>query len=145
MKDIKVGLQLYSVREQLEADMDATLEAVKKAGYDYVEFANFYGRSAEQVKELLDKHGLECISVHRRCEPFLADAELNIHELKTVGARYCAIPWMSTDRQKGHAEYGIATDVIKKTSALLKENGIQLMYLHQRVFHSDKKLILGNL
>jgi hypothetical protein len=36
---MKVGVQLYSVRDHMEADMRGTLQAVKDMGYDYVEFA----------------------------------------------------------------------------------------------------------
>ena len=38
MKKFKVGVQLYSVRDAMEKDMDATLKAIKEMGYDYVEF-----------------------------------------------------------------------------------------------------------
>ena len=34
MKDFKVGLQLYSVRDEMEKDMEATLKAVKEMGYE---------------------------------------------------------------------------------------------------------------
>ena len=60
MKKFKVGLQLYSVRQDMEQDMDKTLGAVKAMGYDYVEFAGYFGKSAEEIKALLDKHGLQC-------------------------------------------------------------------------------------
>ncbi len=36
---LKVGLQLYSIRDTMKADMDAAFKAVKKMGCDYVEFA----------------------------------------------------------------------------------------------------------
>lgn len=39
MKNLKVGLQLYSIREDMEKDMDAALKAVRDMGYEYVEFA----------------------------------------------------------------------------------------------------------
>ena len=55
MKNFKVGLQLYSVREDMEKDMEATLKKVKEIGYDYVEFAGYFGHTAEQVREWLDK------------------------------------------------------------------------------------------
>ena len=58
MKKFKVGLQLYSVRDAMEKDMDAALKAVKEMGYDYVEFAGYFGKTAEEVKALLDKNGL---------------------------------------------------------------------------------------
>ena len=42
MKKFKVGIQLYSIRDEMEKDMDATLKAVKEMGYDCVEFAGFF-------------------------------------------------------------------------------------------------------
>ena len=42
MKKFKVGVQLYSVRDAMEKDMDATLKAIKEMGYDYVEILEHY-------------------------------------------------------------------------------------------------------
>ena len=44
MKQFKVALQLYSVRDDMAKDMEGTLKAVKDMGYDYVEFADVYKR-----------------------------------------------------------------------------------------------------
>ena len=44
------GLQLYSVRDMTDKDLDGTLKKVAEIGYRYVEFAGFFGHSAEQVK-----------------------------------------------------------------------------------------------
>ena len=46
MKDFKVGIQLYSVRDHMNQDFYGTLKAIKNAGYDYVEFAGYFGKSA---------------------------------------------------------------------------------------------------
>ena len=59
MKQFKVGLQLYSVRDAMAADFEGTLQAVKDMGYEYVEFAGYFGRTAEQIKEILDRIGLK--------------------------------------------------------------------------------------
>ena len=48
MKKFKVGIQLFSLRNEMEKDMDATLAAVKDAGFDCVEFAGYFGKSAEE-------------------------------------------------------------------------------------------------
>ena len=53
MKPFQVALQLYSVREEMEKDMPGTLRAVKAMGYDFVEFAGYGGRTAEEVRALL--------------------------------------------------------------------------------------------
>jgi sugar phosphate isomerase/epimerase len=50
---LPVALQLYSVRDELEADFEGTIAKVKEFGYDGVEFAGLYGKSAEQVKKIL--------------------------------------------------------------------------------------------
>ena len=65
MKKFKLGLQLFSVRDALNEDFEGTLKKVKKMGYDYVEFAGYYDRSAEEIKALLDKYGLTAISAHQ--------------------------------------------------------------------------------
>ena len=49
MKELKVGIQLYSLRDELAKDMDATLKRVKEMGYDYVETAGYFGKSAEEI------------------------------------------------------------------------------------------------
>ena len=55
MSRFKLGLQLYSVRDFMEQDMEATLKAVSEMGYECVEFAGYFGKTAEEVKALLQK------------------------------------------------------------------------------------------
>lgn len=49
------GLQLYSVRDQMKEDMEGTMAAVAALGYSTVEFAGFFGQSAETVAAWLKK------------------------------------------------------------------------------------------
>ena len=137
MKNFKVALQLYSVRDKMAEDMDKTLEAVKKAGYDYVEFAGYFDKTAEEVKALLDKHGLTCVSVHQAYEVFLEEPEKNVEYLKTIGAKYCAIPWMSKEKHNGSGQFDKTASEITKVAKLLKENGIQMLY-HNHDFEFEK-------
>ena len=55
MGNLKIGLQLYSVRDDMAQDMYAALKKVKEIGYDYVEFAGYFDHSAEEVKSMLDE------------------------------------------------------------------------------------------
>ena len=66
MPSLPVALQLFSVREELDADFEGTLRRVKALGYQGVEFAGLYGRSAETVRTLLSAIGLEPVSAHIR-------------------------------------------------------------------------------
>jgi len=139
MKKFKVGVQLYSIRDYMEKDMDKTLGEVKAMGYDYVEFAGYFGKSAEEVKALLDKHGLKCISVHQAPQLFFDEGQSAIDYLKVIGAEYCAIPWYEESKLAGSAEW---EDTVKKFTKLgedMKANGIQLLYHnHDFEFHKHE-------
>src|SRR5215469_17655941 len=65
---IPVGLELYSVRNELKKDPYATVRAVAKMGYQCVEFyAPYFNWSEEETKRmrnLLDELGIRCFSTH---------------------------------------------------------------------------------
>ena len=61
-KKIPVAVQLYSVRA--ETDIAVVLAAVGKMGYDGVEFAGYWGKTAAELKKLLDDNGLKCCGTH---------------------------------------------------------------------------------
>lgn len=115
--------------------MEGTLKAVAEMGYECVEFAGYFGKTAEEVKALCDKYNLTPISVHQNHSVFLQEPEKNIQYLKTLGVKYSAIPWIGdTDWEENYDD--IIND-IKKVGKLLKDNDIQLMYHnHEFEFHT---------
>ncbi|MEE0839726.1 MAG: hypothetical protein U0L72_04135 [Acutalibacteraceae bacterium] len=54
MSKLPIGIQLYSVRDAMEADFAGTLKEIKKMGYDAVEFAGLFNNSADEVKAIID-------------------------------------------------------------------------------------------
>jgi sugar phosphate isomerase/epimerase len=59
-----IGLQLYSVRNQLPKDFAGTLAELHSAGYREVEAAGYYDRSATDFRHAMDAAGLRCVSTH---------------------------------------------------------------------------------
>lgn len=135
MKKFKVGIQLYSLRDAMEKDMDSTLKTVKEMGYDYVEFAGYFGKSAEEVKAILDKYGLEAVSVHQAISLFEEEGQKAVDYLKTLGVKYCAIPWYNVD--EFISNWDATMDKFKNVSKLLGDNDIKLMY-HNHDFEFNK-------
>ncbi len=135
MKNFKVGIQLYSIRDAMEKDMDATLKAVKEMGYDYVEFAGYFGKSAEEVKAILDKYGLEAASVHQAIDLFEKEGQNAVDYLNTLGVKYCAIPWYN--KEEFYGDWDGTIEKFANVSKLLKDNGIKLMY-HNHDFEFEK-------
>jgi sugar phosphate isomerase/epimerase len=73
-KNIPIGLQLYSVREDAARDWPRTLDAVAKMGYRGVEFAGYHGWKADALRKLLDLSGLKCCGTHLRLDALKGDA-----------------------------------------------------------------------
>jgi len=59
-----IGLQLYTVGEQLKKDYDGTLQQVAAVGYREVETAGFFGKKPPEIRKSLQDAGLHCASVH---------------------------------------------------------------------------------
>lgn len=91
---LPLGLQLYSVREQMADDLDAALAGVQAAGFTEVEAAALPKKSAAEVRASLDKAGLRCVSAHH---PF-SDLHARFDEIvaydKQLGVRFliCSSP-----------------------------------------------------
>ncbi len=128
MSDLKVSLQLFSVRNEIDADMYGTLKAVKEMGYDYVQFAGFGKYNAYEVKKMLDELGLKCISAHVWPKEILENGQEFIDGLKHVGIRYIAYPYMGRDEHKGGINWDNSVETIKKVGQILKDNGITFLY-----------------
>ncbi len=129
MNELKVGLQLYSIRDAMNEDMDAALKAVKEMGYDCVEFAGGrYGHTAAETKALCEKYGLECVSVHQGSALFLEDEEDAVAYIKEMGVKFCVIPMTvgRLDTLRDHWDETIA--LYKRMYKAFREIGVQLLY-----------------
>jgi sugar phosphate isomerase/epimerase len=95
----RIGLQLYTVRGAMQESVDRTLEQVAAIGYDEVEFAGYFDRSPQQIRALLDLHGLSAPAAHLPLESFENDWEATLAAAATVGHRYVILPSLPpTDR-----------------------------------------------
>ena len=126
--DIKLGYQIYSARDVAEKDLLGVCEKLAEFGYDGVEFAGFYGYSAEQVKEILVKTGLEPVSSHVPYASFVEDMEGTIAFHKAIGCKFIAVPYLDEATRPGAPGFAEAIKNIYKFGFLCKMNGIQLLY-----------------
>ena len=125
----KVGLQLYSVREALKADLAGTLRAVKEMGYDGVEFAGLYDFSAETIRDLCTELDLEPIAAHISYTLLCEDPVATLAPYKTIGIRYAVIPFLPSQCRPVHPEAFIeAIKNIEKIGKAAKELGFTLLY-----------------
>ena len=127
MKEFKIALQIYSIREEAEKDFEATLKNIKSFGYDGVELAGFYGNSPEQVQTWLKENNLECISAHVSYASLCMETEEIVKVYKMLGCKYIAIPGLDNSCYSGNG-YNELLKNITMISHVCKKMGIQLLY-----------------
>ena len=95
-KKIPVGLELYSVRNECKADFPGTIAAVAKIGYEGVEFAGYWGRSANEIRKMLDDNGLVACGSHTPYTDLQPDKiNATIEFNRVIGNRFVICPYMT--------------------------------------------------
>ena len=93
------GVQLYSLRKQLQKDVPGSLNHIREVGYTTVETAGFYGLKPDDFKRELDKAGLTCTGMHSGDDNrFREHLEEIIAEAKIFQPLHVSCPWV----QEGH-------------------------------------------
>jgi len=132
----KIGLQLYTVRDQMKADFEGTLARVAEIGYKEVEFAGYFGHSSADVKAILDKHGLSAPSTHVAFEN--ADQwKTALDTAKTIGHEYIVMPWIPAERRKTLDDWKNFAQVFNRAGQMSHDAGIQFAY-HNHDFEFPK-------
>ena len=103
-KPVLVGLQLYSVRDDCAKDLPGVLKAVAKMGYSGVEFAGYHGRSAQELREMLDSNSLKCYGTHIGLDTLLGDnLDKTVEFNKVLGNRFLCVPWIPEEKRNSKA------------------------------------------
>jgi sugar phosphate isomerase/epimerase len=124
----KVGVQLYSVRDLMKSDFDGTIAKVAQIGYKEVEFAGYFGRTGQQVREVIDKNGLKAPSTHVQYDELDDKFPSVIETSKTIGMDYIVCPWIPEELRKSPDIWKQASEKFNKCGEQTKKAGIQFAY-----------------
>ena len=129
MAKLPIALQLYSVREDAAQDLPRVLAAVAQMGYDGVEFAGYYGHSAEELRKMLADVGLKVAGTHIGLETMLGDElgptiEFNL----TLGNKFLIIPGLAEERRNSKAAWLDTAHACNEIAEKLKLLGMQTGY-----------------
>ncbi len=144
-----VGLQLYSLRDELPKDVKGTIAKIAKAGFKEVETYGFsikdqfWGLTPKEFKALLDAHGLKAPSGHYGLGTYLSDGNTTelkaaIAAAKVLKSEYVTIPWLDTSLRKNAEDYKKIAARINEAGKMCKAAGIRLAY-HNHNFEFDKQ------
>lgn len=127
----RVGLELYSVRNAMKRDPEATLAAVRAAGYEDVELlwslGNF-GRTPEQVRASLDRDGLRAPSAHIDPEAITGNWTRSLETAKLLGHQYLIVPSLTPDTAHSIDAWRTWADRFNAAGSVARSAGIWLAF-----------------
>ena len=152
-KNQLVGIQLYSIRDDMKKDPSGTLKKLSDMGYKYVEHANyvngmFYGYKPAEFKKLLDGLGLSMPSGHTVMGKLHWDADKKqftdlwkqtVGDAAIAGQEFVISPWLDATLRTTYSDLLAYMEVFNKSGELCKQSGMKFGY-HNHDFEFSQKL-----
>jgi len=134
-KSFGVGLQLYTIRDAMSADVKGALKQLSDLGYKNVELAGyadgmFYGFSPDEFKKIVTDLDMEIISSHAAVEAAgitTETAKIMADAHAALGVKYCIQPWIN-EEDRNIETYKRMIGDWNKVGEIMKEVGIQFGY-----------------
>lgn len=126
---VPIGLQLYSVREQMAEDFEGTVRQVAEMGYDGVEVAALPDSvGAADAKALFDELGLTVVGAHSPL-PLGEDRESVLETMVALGGHYLVCPWLNPETYFASKE-GVeqVCALLNEANEVVREAGMSLLY-----------------
>ncbi|HWZ83833.1 MAG TPA: sugar phosphate isomerase/epimerase family protein [Terriglobales bacterium] len=128
---VPVGLELYSVRDALKKDPEATVRAVAQMGYQVVEFYGPYFQwseaQAKQMRKLMDDLGIRCLSTHNdesNLNPQNLDRARDLNLI--LGSKYIIQAW--SDPKANLDAWKPVADRLNAAAEKLEPSGLHVGY-----------------
>jgi|SRR5690606_1563699 len=144
----KIGIQLYTLREQLKGGVKDVISKVAQAGYKEVETYGysrkdkFWGLEPKAFAELLKANGLTSPSGHYGFDEFLSTGKENdlqsyIEAAAILEQRYITVPYLSQQMRSVADDYKRIAEGLNKAAEICRRSNIGLAY-HNHDFEFEK-------
>lgn len=120
-----IGLQLYTVRRDMERDFEGTLAQVASVGFQEVEVFDLYGRSPNEVRASLERNRLSAPSMHVDLPEIQRDWAKTLETGTALGVRYIICAWLEPEERTSIDDYRKHAESFNRAGEEAKKAGIQ--------------------
>lgn len=124
----KIGIQLYTVRDRMSTDVPGTLEKIASIGYDEVEFFDYFGLPAAEIRKYIDDAGLVTPSTHISLANMRDTPEQTIEAALTIGHDYIVLGWIAPEERTSLDDYRAHADLSNSFAEQCRTAGLQYAY-----------------
>jgi len=123
----KLGLQLYTLRQQLAENIEETLEKVALFGYEGVELAGLQNQKPAYIAQLLASQNLKAVAMH--CDVLSEDGlKRSLDESDALNCEHLICPWctpITFESEKGIAQLA---EKLNRANQIIVTRGKSLHY-----------------
>jgi sugar phosphate isomerase/epimerase len=126
----RVGVQLYSLRDDARRDLERTLADIAAIGYRDVEMLgsfNNFGMPLARLREILDRNGLRAPSTHVGGNA-LDNLDRTLDEALTLGHQYIVVASLPIQGQRTLDDYRRWADRLNEAGAVTLRRGIRMAF-----------------
>ena len=129
MTSIPIGIQLYTVREDLSQDPFGTLRELAGMGYQGIELAGLVDRKVEEWKRWVDDLDLRVAGSHAPLEELQKDLDRIMDEQETLDNHRLVLPWLPEEIQnQGSEGYRQIGEFLDEVSEKIAPRGFSISY-----------------
>lgn len=122
------GLEIYSLRREAEKDLPATLAMIRRFGFTEIEMGDFYGRSAQEFRRLLDKSGLKATSMMAPHARLAGEIQAVARDAQTMGVDFVVCSTIPHRKHLTAQDCHKASDDFNRWGKVLAESKLRLCY-----------------
>ena len=124
----RIGVQLYTLRDLAAKDLAGTLAQVAQVGYREVEFAGYHGKTAREVRAMLDANNLVAPSSHVGLDMIEKNAAQLFEDARIVGHQYLTVPFLMPDQRRTLDDYRRVATRLNAAARAANEAGLKVAY-----------------
>jgi sugar phosphate isomerase/epimerase len=121
------GVQLYTLREALADDLDGTLAAVARIGYEEVELFQLHGLSPRELRARLDAVGLQAASSHYGMDALRDDLKQTVDGALELGQSLMVVASIPADERTAEGLARVADD-LTRAGERARRSGLRVGY-----------------
>jgi sugar phosphate isomerase/epimerase len=122
------GLQLHTVRTELQKDFVRTIEKVASIGYTEVEFAGYFNHPPKEIRQLLDRLRLIAPGAHVPYDSLIDSLGKTIDDALILGHRYIVLPGVDENLRRTIDDWKRIADNLNRAGEVTRKSEIQIVY-----------------
>ncbi len=122
------GVVSFTFRNDFSKDVPGTLDYIKEKGIRNIEFSNLFGKTATEMRALLDARGLVCTSYGVYYDALTNKTDEVIQNAKILGAEFVRVGMIPHKGEFTVVQADVAVKDFNRVGQKLKENGIEFSY-----------------